>query len=202
MKGFPRLGWRFTLIELMVVVSIIAILASMLLPALNGAKAKAKSIACMGNLRTFAVVFRNYLDESDGRYMHENMPAGHWWGYVLTSNGYCSNLKQFICPGGQSVTAYAYSQSGVVVTRPLSYGYGGVANGNERVFKVPHSTVCVLLDCDHFYPPYLTSWETYRTYRHNNGTNLLFADAHVDWRPTLQISTDMGGDPWYYNMVR
>ncbi|OGV48750.1 MAG: hypothetical protein A2X49_04035 [Lentisphaerae bacterium GWF2_52_8] len=69
--GRPPLA-LFTLIELLFVIGIIAILASLLLPALGAAREKGLSITCVSNLRQFSMIFMQYAYDNV-----DYMPK--WW---------------------------------------------------------------------------------------------------------------------------
>jgi prepilin-type N-terminal cleavage/methylation domain-containing protein/prepilin-type processing-associated H-X9-DG protein len=77
MRGDTRRG--FTLIELLVVIGIIAVLISMLLPALNRARASAQSVTCMSNLRQMGLACSNYAAEGRGYLPAYRFPSGPAW---------------------------------------------------------------------------------------------------------------------------
>src|SRR5260370_41013229 len=74
MASARRLRRGFTLVELLVVIGIIALLVSILLPALNKAREDAKRVRCLSNQRQLVMAWQMYAAESKGHLCCSNTP--------------------------------------------------------------------------------------------------------------------------------
>ena len=135
---------KFTLIELLVVIAIIAILAAMLLPALNKARERGRNATCQGNLRSLgqAVVlyagdYQDYIpwgpeNKTDLREVGWGRECNHG---LLNKYGYVPNTKTFMCPSDPAVLKNL-GANGWISSHLSSYLYVPSATNYNFSYKI------------------------------------------------------------------
>lgn len=207
---------KFTLVELLIVIAIIAILASMLLPSLRKARDKAHSIECNGKLKQLGSASTMYASDYGGSFpMLRNYNSEKMWPYYLSpflglewSDNFDESLKTtntiFSCPLGKD---YYYVKGGENYS--INYGinrYLVFDSPNpehsliRKIYLIKKSSGCALF-MDNYGNQNFPAFGCYdwdpdrRLYPHSNRRNVVYVDGHAISKayPFPKESPDGGG---------
>jgi prepilin-type N-terminal cleavage/methylation domain-containing protein/prepilin-type processing-associated H-X9-DG protein len=188
----------FSLVELLVVITIIAILAALLLPTLAKARERARQTHCASNLRQIPIATLMFADDNDDAF-----PAQPGDGLTVRAFGgdgtnyydllmpYIINEQLWLCPSTKDIPGrlMSYHMNGLIITktglkstavvRPtdtLLLGEGGQGARFDEAYLRPNQNGGYLYD-----RPQLN---------HRGGGNATFMDGHVKWHHDSQWNSN------------
>jgi prepilin-type N-terminal cleavage/methylation domain-containing protein/prepilin-type processing-associated H-X9-DG protein len=188
----------FTLVEMMIVITIIVLLVSLLLPALRVARQQAQRVVCMSNMRQVTQAFISYATDHEGVFLCPDKPEAQA-GFASPSDTrlvvpalypYVHDPRVFHCPGSPTENSVDYAPSEMLNGTWLSQLHP------LKVFmKVPNasSTLAEIEEFD-IHPKSVNNaggfvvnpapsevWADVPAVPHGNGSCVTFLDGHCEF---------------------
>ncbi|MBQ7206484.1 MAG: prepilin-type N-terminal cleavage/methylation domain-containing protein [Lentisphaeria bacterium] len=207
---------RFTLIELLVVIAIIAILAAMLMPALQQARERAKEIDCRANIKQYMTMFAMYYDAHDGWLVKSYCAKKNTWLHQFADCKYIRTNAEALpprCPSAQFTASdpiYSrYPDCGIGIRYQTVGGYdsGSVPRFKEAsITRFNNNSRCVIfsdvatkLESNGKGNGWMSNNVTFfqwnpgayypMTARHAGKCNVAFMDGHVDGKQPYELAS-------------
>lgn len=202
--GSGRNAWclrsGFTLVELLVVLAVIAILMSLLMPALHKAREEGRNIACANQQRQAGMCINLYMNDYNNFFPPGQISWLNSWQTILNKQGYLTQTALTRCPSAVAVPSSwvirGYGMNCNAETWKMTDGSRpGLMESTsdpmvpKRLNAVERPTKTVLIAevaCGimNYYNSgdTLTVYQGQNAFRHRNGMNWTFVDGHVRFR--------------------
>jgi prepilin-type N-terminal cleavage/methylation domain-containing protein/prepilin-type processing-associated H-X9-DG protein len=183
----------FTLVELLAVITIIAVLAGILTPVIGRMRSTAKTVTCQSNLRQLAVAVQLYANDNKGMVVYDVIGANGAQGTWADGLRSYVTKEPFII-GARPVSVFACPESDLLVSNPTKSDYGKnyYVNPDETSAKTkyrlrdvsPPAKVLMFADAT---ARRLIEGATALVDRHNGKANFICFDNHVESAPASSV---------------